>query len=93
MCWTGKAFNTCYECAREFNHKAHKVPCDAAKNGQACVERWLDYPVIHTGDNYAEYKACRAAEEECQRQIYCSRPLYLPILGKNRMRALAAAYR
>lgn len=30
MCWYGKSFNICYDCAREFNHKTHKIPCVAA---------------------------------------------------------------
>ncbi|KAI3329768.1 hypothetical protein F4824DRAFT_481277 [Ustulina deusta] len=93
MCWSGTAFNACYECAREFNHRAHVVPCHAAENGRPCAPKRLDYDVIHSGDNCAECKAARAAEEECQRLIYRTRPLNLRVQGKERMSALAAAYR
>ncbi|KAI0798372.1 hypothetical protein GGR55DRAFT_672488 [Xylaria sp. FL0064] len=93
MCWSGAAYNVCYECAKQFNPKPHMVPCYAAENGRSCTVRHLEYDVVHTGENCAECKAARAAEEECQRRIYSSRPLNLDVKGKDRMRALTAAYR
>ncbi|KAI1299869.1 hypothetical protein F5Y03DRAFT_397380 [Xylaria venustula] len=93
MCWTSTSFNHCYECAKTFNHRPHKIPCHAAENNQKCIIKRLDHEVVHTGENCAECKASRAAEEECQRMIYRSRPLVLDVKGKDRMRALALAYR
>ncbi|KAH8160693.1 hypothetical protein CIB48_g7560 [Xylaria polymorpha] len=93
MCWSGIAFNHCYECSREFDHKAHTTPCHASENGQPCALKQLPHYIIHTGENCAECKAAREAEEACQRNIYHSRPLNLDLKDKTRMRALLAAYR
>ncbi|KAI0859917.1 hypothetical protein F4860DRAFT_515409 [Xylaria cubensis] len=49
--------------------------------------------IIHTGENCAECKAARHAEETCQRMIYKSKPLNLDLKNKKRMSALMAAYR
>ncbi|TRX91034.1 hypothetical protein FHL15_008016 [Xylaria flabelliformis] len=49
--------------------------------------------IIHTGENCAECKAARHAEETCQRIIYKSKPLNLDLKNKKRMSALLAAYR
>ncbi|KAI0444031.1 hypothetical protein F4803DRAFT_549609 [Xylaria telfairii] len=93
MCWTGIAFNHCYDCSREFGHTAHTTPCHASENGQPCALIHLPHYIIHTGENCAECKASREAEEECQRKIYNSRPLNLDVKNKRRMRGLLAAYR
>ncbi|KAI0876112.1 hypothetical protein GGS24DRAFT_499143 [Hypoxylon argillaceum] len=53
----------------------------------------VDGYVIETDDNCVECKACQKAEEECQRNIYRSRPLCLHVKDKGRMSALLASYR
>ncbi|KAI1750375.1 hypothetical protein F4782DRAFT_509494 [Xylaria castorea] len=93
MCWSGIAFSYCYDCSREFDHKAHTTPCYASENGQPCAPKHLPNYIIHTGDNCAECKAARHAEETCQRMIYKSKPLNLDLKNKKRMSALLAAYR
>lgn len=94
MCQSTTCFNYCYECAREFDHRAHIVPCRAAEDNRSCTLKRTDNKnVIQTGENCRECKSSRLAEEESQRAIYRSRPLCLDVKGKERMSALLIYYR
>ncbi|GAW22132.1 hypothetical protein ANO14919_116670 [Xylariales sp. No.14919] len=93
MCWTGIAFNFCYDCAKEYDHRAHTIPCRAAENNEPCTLVYLENYIVQTEDNCATCKASQAAEEECQRQARRSRPLNLHVKGRKRFNALASAYR
>ncbi|KAI1438996.1 hypothetical protein GGR50DRAFT_690764 [Xylaria sp. CBS 124048] len=77
MCWAGKCFNHCYECAKEFNHGEHVIPCYAYENRAECKVKQLEYDIIQTSETCNDCTAARKAEEECQRTIYRSRPLNL----------------
>ncbi|KAJ8132187.1 hypothetical protein O1611_g1434 [Lasiodiplodia mahajangana] len=92
MCWSKVGFKFCYECSREFEHKARIIPCRASESGEPCALNHVDDYVVEVGENCDECKASRKAEEECQRAIYRSRPLCLDVKGKDRMAALFAAY-
>ncbi|KAI3320545.1 hypothetical protein HD806DRAFT_505431 [Xylariaceae sp. AK1471] len=92
MCWSGISFNHCYDCAREFNYRAHVMPCYANQNGKPCARRPLKQPVVQTSENCSECQSAQSAEEECQPTAYRLKPLNLDIKGKERMTALYSSY-